>query len=158
MPGRSIPEEQDAHFRMYQFMVPPSLIHDRSIGFMGMEMGLSASITAYLQALWLTAYFEGEISLPATDEEVQWKAVLYNRFGKWRYPAGFGAKYPDFAFDTVPYFDVLLRDLELERWKKKDWLREIIEPYGPDDYIGVVEEWIEQKRGKRVKEEVKKDL
>ena len=62
------------------------------------------------------------------------------------------------AFDAIPYVDMLLRDLGLD-WRRKvkvenaketgfagwravkAWWREVFWPYGPGDYIGLVDEW-----------------
>lgn len=92
------------------------------------------------------------------DSEIRWQTILHNRFGRWRYPVGFGARFPDFVFDTLPYVDLLLKDLGIERWRKtktkrraeagggwRGWWngwREWFTPYGPEDYRGIVEEWM----------------
>ncbi|KAK3069208.1 hypothetical protein LTS18_000393, partial [Coniosporium uncinatum] len=63
------------------------------------------------------------------------------RFGKWRYPLGFGARFPDLWFDGLAYVDVLLRDLGLGVRRKGGWVQECFRPYGPGDYAGLVDEW-----------------
>ncbi|KAL8698726.1 MAG: hypothetical protein Q9201_006410 [Fulgogasparrea decipioides] len=170
------PYNLDQPFQLYRFMVPPAYINDRSIGYTGMMLSLHTSICAQAQALWLTAYFGGDLprsafsvsdrtlslpngtSKPTTSakpasprpfdqESITWQATLHSRFGHWRYPAGHGKRFPDVAFDAIPYVDMLLRDLGLE-WKRKwkqggwgKWWRELFWPYGPRDYIGLVDEW-----------------
>lgn len=76
-------------------------------------------------------------------EEIEYETVLHSRFGRWRYPGGFGARFPDFVFDGVPYLDLLLRDLGLRRWRKGSAVKEVLEAYGPEDYRGLVGEWKE---------------
>lgn len=77
-----------------------------------------------------------------SDEDILYETALFNRFSLWRAPYGFGARYPDFAFDNIPFFDLLLRDLGLNPWRKGGWIREIFGgPYLPKDYLGVVDEW-----------------
>lgn len=84
------------------------------------------------------------------EEEVRWETVLHSQFGKWRCPTGHGRRYPDVAFDAVPYVDMLLRDLGL-RWRRKgSWLGEVFGAYGPGDYGGLVGEWMRVGRGGRI--------
>ncbi|KAL9619966.1 MAG: hypothetical protein Q9160_005435 [Pyrenula sp. 1 TL-2023] len=175
-------------YRLFRFMVPPSQFQKRNIVFLGAVSTISNSLTSQSQALWATAYFAGYLTgwqqkhikgddgfkrarfentedVVATDhdekqvdEEMRWQTILHNRFGHWRYPVGYGARFPDFIFDTLPYIDLLLKDLGIERWRKtkrragesgrrrwEGW-REWLKPYGPEDYKGLVEEWM---RGRR---------
>ena len=81
-----------------------------------------------------------------TQSDIFWETQLQNRFGKWRYTAGHGSLFPDFVFDAIPHLDMLLGDLGLRSRRKVasfwNW-REVLEPYGPEDYRGLVGEWIE---------------
>ncbi|KAL2169068.1 hypothetical protein VTG60DRAFT_6490 [Thermothelomyces hinnuleus] len=54
----------------------------------------------------------------------------------------YGARFPDFVFDAVPYIDLLLGDLGLRMHRKRGWLREMTEPYGPEDYRDLVGEFV----------------
>ncbi|KFY78634.1 hypothetical protein V499_02260 [Pseudogymnoascus sp. VKM F-103] len=138
------PEETFEPFQHYRFMVPPSTIRDRNIAFTGFQLTISTTIMAQAQALWIAAYFSDKadaVAIPADDEEVRYEAVLHNRFGRWRYPEGFGV-IPDFAFDAVPYLDMLLTDLGLDCHRKRGLLRDMFSPYGPEDYKGLVGEWV----------------
>lgn len=137
-------------YRLYRFMVPPAYINDRSIAYCGMIMSIHTTTCAQAQALWLTAYFsnglladrQSRTRQPFPDAAVRWETALHSRFGKWRYPAGYGSRYPDFVFDGVPYIDMLLRDLGVGWLRKGGWgWREWFEPYGPGDYRGLVDEW-----------------
>ena len=149
-------------YRLYRFMVPPAYINDRTIGFAGAMMSLHTAFVAQAQALWLTSYFGRALpqdllappkslqaadtksdldSAPFNDERVQWETVLQSRFGKWRYPAGYGAKYPDFVFDGIPYIDMLFHDIGLNHRRKGSYFKELFEPYKPSDYDGIVDEW-----------------
>lgn len=74
--------------------------------------------------------------------QVQYSAAYHNRYGKWRYPGGWAGQIPDFVFDALPYIDLLLRDLGINTRRKSGNLREIFEPYGPKDYVGIVQEWM----------------
>ena len=133
-------------FRLYRFMVPPAFISDRSIVFNGMNQSACTTMIAQAQALWLTAYFGGKLKIssedPATlESKITRETVLHSRFGKWRYPGGYGAKYPDFMFDALPYLDLLLGEVGVKSRRKKGLFQEILQPYGPEDYVGLVDEW-----------------
>ena len=135
---------------------------------------------AQVAALWITAYFGG--SLPqqephsqdptasndqptqhdkAAQDEILYETALHTEFARLRYPGGFGARFPDMAFEAVPYVDMLMGDLGLEKRRKlgkgKGWWlgrvwREIWEHYGTEDYKGLVGEWIaKEEEGNRRK-------
>ena len=156
---------------LYRFMVPADeeLLETHDIAFAGHLMTFTTSIISQVQALWITAYFDGKVSPLApsaaasrsgpttqTTEDVseldqrilsvQYSATLHNRFGKWRYPGSWGGKLPDFVFDALPYIDMLLTDLGVNPWRKGSFLREISNPYGPEDYVGLVDEWVKSQK------------
>ena len=89
-----------------------------------------------------TAAARSPSSPPAFDKEaIRWETVLHTRFGRWRYPGGYGKRYPDVAFDGIPYIDMLLRDLGVRWYRKQGWWQEWFHPYEPKDYEGLVDEW-----------------
>ena len=134
-------------FSLYRFMVPPALIHDRTVVFNGMLQTTCTPIVAQAQALWLTAYLDRKLKTVSDGDEktladtVTRETTLHARFGKWRYPGGYGARYPDFVFDAIPYIDLLLTDVGLSGRRKGGVVSECFAPYGPEDYRGLVEEW-----------------
>ena len=143
-------------FTLYRLTVPPSarFLRTRDIAFAGFLMSFSTIPIAPIQSLWICAYMDDELStkvVPSpkslldnnvdssneggkTMEEIRYETVLYSRFGKWRYPAGHGAQFPDFIFDAQPYMDMLIADLGLKVHRKKGMLAEWLEPYGIEDY------------------------
>lgn len=56
-------------------------------------------------------------------------------------PTGYGFQLPDFAFDAVPYHDLLMRDIGLKWRRKRSLLKEITDAYGPNDYDGIYREY-----------------
>lgn len=138
-------------FSLYRFMVPPALIHDRTVVFNGMVQTICTPMVAQAQALWLTAYLDGKLQTVSSDgsgeedktleDTVLRETALHTRFGKWRYPGGYGARYPDFVFDAIPYIDLLLGDVGLSGRRKGGVISECFTPYGPEDYRGLVDEW-----------------
>lgn len=137
---------------LYRFMVPssPALLRHRDVAFAGFMMNFNIPTNAHMQALWINAYFQGRgVKLPDYEQDVErnrmrYETILYSRFGKWRYPAGHGSQFPDFVFDALPYCDLLASDLGLNVHRKGGVLSEISEPYGPQDYAYVVQEWKEK--------------
>ncbi|KAF2133690.1 FAD/NAD(P)-binding domain-containing protein [Dothidotthia symphoricarpi CBS 119687] len=133
-------------FLLHRFIAPPSTLQNRNIVFAGMISTITTSICAQTQALWISAYFDGKLARLASPATARWETVLHSRFGKWRYPCGYGDRLPDFVFDAVPYVDMLLKDVGLESHRKKTALAEMTEPYGPEDYRGLVGEWASKYR------------
>lgn len=147
-------------FRLTRFIIPSSMMNERSIAFMGMINTIDTSMVGQIQALWATAYLSDKLSVVANTHQpsksdklitknddsnvtgIEWETALHTQFCKWRYPGGFGKRYPDFVFDAIPYIDLLLRDLGLPNHRKKGRLAEIFEPYGLEDYRGLTEEWL----------------
>lgn len=139
-------------YTLYRFIVPPSpkFFATRDIAFAAFCVNFSTATSLHLQALWISAFFDGEIAVQAQQndthheamEKLKYDTLLHSRFGKWRYPAGHGSQFPDFVFDAVPYFDLLLGDLGLKVHRKKGWFAEITDPYGPADYRETVSEWV----------------
>lgn len=147
-------------FRLAKFMVPLSLVKERSLAFMGITMTINTTLIAQTQALWISAYFKGDLT-PATREscplavragsdlktedtseiDLTWETALFTEFGKYRYPGGFGRRNPDFVFDAIPYVDLMLGELGLSPQRKHGLLTRCFQPYGVEDYRGLVEEW-----------------
>ncbi|KAK3385718.1 hypothetical protein B0H63DRAFT_186939 [Podospora didyma] len=140
-------------YMLHHFIVPPSerFLRTRDVAFVGMVSSFSNIINAHIQGLWISAYFSGKLAIdPAAAvgdktamDELRYQTVLYNRFGKWRYPTDWGSKAPNFIFDAVPYLDLLMKDLGLEVYRKggKGFMAEVYDPYGPEDYRDVNAEW-----------------
>lgn len=147
-------------YTLYHFIAPPSarFLASRDVAFAGILMNFTVSTIAHAQSLWINAYFDDKLpSLPRAPSpgelgRFQHEAVLHSRFCKWRYPAGYGHKYPDFVFDAVPYLDLLLKDLELPIYRKNGIVAEATEAYGPEDYKGLVEEWKDKQLEKKMNE------
>lgn len=142
-------------YRLYRFLVPPSDLERRSIGFAGALMSLGNASCAYLQSLWLAAYFDGTLPLPTTSlDQLKYETYRDTQYCAVRNAMGYGNKFPDLVFDSLPYFDALMRDLGFEGKRKgkllgmRNWGAECFKSYGPEDYTGLVEEW-EERMGDR---------
>lgn len=133
-------------YRLYRFMVPPAFIESRTLAFAGAYRSPATTLLAQAQALWITAFFDKQLpSLVKLDdagtERIMYETVLHTQFGKWRYSRGFGARFPDMFFDSLPYCDLMLKDIGIENRRKKSWWAERFTPYMPSDYVGIVDEY-----------------
>lgn len=145
-------------YMLYRFLVPTSaqFLRTRDIAFAGMLSNTSNAITAHISGLWISAFFQGKLStesgtLSSSSDGsrvriLQYETVLYNRWGRWRYPTDWGNKRPDWLFDSVPYFDLLQKDLGLNPYRKGGWFAEITQGYGPQDYRGIEDEWMKKQK------------
>ena len=131
--------------RLYRFIVPPTMVQKRNFAMAGMVSTVSTSICATAQALWISAFFDGKLDrLAADDQAVTEEVMLHTQWGKWRYPGGYGADFPDFAFDAMTYADLLLKDLGIKVNRKMSVFKDFFTPYGPEDFVGLVDEWVEE--------------
>lgn len=142
--SESADETPNQPFRLYRFIAPVSTLQKRNIAFSGMVSCITTSVCAQVQGLWISAYFDGRLDRLSSGEKARWETVLHSQFGKWRYPCGYGARLPDFVFDAIPYVDMLMRDVGLESHRKKSKFAEMTEPYGPEDYKDLPNEWAQQ--------------
>lgn len=130
--------------RNYRFIVPSGSVFKRNIAYAGMVSTVCTSIFSTVQGIWISAFLDGKLTrTPKTEDEVTKEVMLHTQFEKWRYPCGYGASLPDFAFDSIPYVDLLINDIGLKNHRKSSPILELLEAYKPKDYIGLGEEWIE---------------
>ncbi|OJJ48022.1 hypothetical protein ASPZODRAFT_64389 [Penicilliopsis zonata CBS 506.65] len=157
-------------FRLARFIVPLAFFKDRSLAFLGVPMTFNTPLVAQTQALWATAYLDDRLGVRSTEKcpqavvedlradmhpekmedadidfdiDLQWETALHTEFGRYRYPAGLGKRNPDFVFDALPYLDLLLADLGIHSRRKRGLIADYVQPYGVEDYRGLVEEWKE---------------
>ncbi|KAI8943671.1 hypothetical protein NX059_001655 [Plenodomus lindquistii] len=139
---RSKPKKIAEPLRYYRFMVPSAMIKKRNFAFAGMISSVSTAICASTQGLWITAFFDGKLERELTSQEdITREIMMHTQWGKWRYPCGYGASLPDFVFEGIPYVDMLLKDVGIQNKRKSSFLKELISPYTPEDYNGVLEEY-----------------
>jgi hypothetical protein len=147
---RSKPKTAAEPLRYYRFMVPPAMVQKRNFAFAGMISSVSTAICASTQGLWITAFFDGNLEREAkSQQEITREVMLHTQWGKWRYPCGYGASLPDFVFEGIPYADMLLKDIGVQNKRKASLLRELISPYTPKDYDGVLEEYGQKNQHKQ---------
>ncbi|KAH7095837.1 hypothetical protein FB567DRAFT_41471 [Paraphoma chrysanthemicola] len=136
------PKKNNEPLRYYRFMVPSAMMSKRNFAFAGMISSVSTAICASTQGLWITAFFDGKLEREATSQEqITREIMLHTQWGKWRYPCGYGASLPDFVFEGIPYVDMLLKDVGIQNKRKASFLKELVSPYTPEDYNGVLDEY-----------------
>ncbi|KAL4897633.1 hypothetical protein BDV59DRAFT_190563 [Aspergillus ambiguus] len=141
-PPPRIPYKQDASpFRLYRGIAPPGLTSDSdySLAYMKMVHSTSNVIIAETQALWVYAYLNGKLRIDTSD--VYRQTALMSRYGRHRYPCGFSSWYLEFVYDAIPYVDMLLSDLGVNRRRKSTLMKEMFEGYTIHDYRGITQEW-----------------
>ncbi|KAF9698564.1 hypothetical protein EKO04_003509 [Ascochyta lentis] len=128
--------------RYYRFMVPSTMVAKRNFAFAGMISSVSTSVCANAQGLWITAYFDGRLERQAEiQEDIVDGIMAHTQWGKWRYPCGYGASLPDLVFESIPYVDMLLKDVGICHQRKRSWLTELFSAYTPEDYKGILGEY-----------------
>lgn len=98
----------------------------------------------------LNSSFEEELhEIKSIENDILYEAALFNRFGAWRSPCGFSMYYPEFVFDGIAYYDLLVQDLGLNNWRKGwGFLGEVFGgSYGLSDYAGLADEWLKTQKG-----------
>ncbi|KAL8902853.1 MAG: hypothetical protein Q9207_004342 [Kuettlingeria erythrocarpa] len=159
-------KEQLTPWRLFRGIAPPAN-PQRDLVFLGMMSSFQTMLRDEVAALWAYAYLNDALAPPvglsthprslqsseqhtkevsnATGSKNSWlyETALFSRFGRWRYPMGYGSRYPDFVFDAMAYFDLLMGDLGLRQWRKGwGWVGEVFGGgYLRGDYKGFVEEW-----------------
>lgn len=143
-------------YRLYRFVLPcdRDIIRMKNLAVIGAHITLQTALVSQVQALWITAFFDGKIpDLAATsDSQLGFEAIkretyLHTEYQRMRRPketGGTGDRCPDLVFDSIPYADVLLSDLGLPCHRKSSWYREMTEPYGVRDFEGLAKEWLQK--------------
>lgn len=127
----------------YRFIVPSTMLKARNLAFSGMVSTVNTAVCASVQAAWITAFLDGKLDRVAkSPEEIQEEIMLHTQWVKWRFPCGYGASLPDFVFEGLPYVNMLMKDLSLNLYRKRSWMKELTEAYTPPDFAGMWDEWV----------------
>lgn len=122
--------------RLYNCIAP---LGDNTVAFLG-DVYLSNSFrTAEAQAIWTTAYFDGNVKLPP-QEEAEREIAYMTAFCKRRYPSQ-GATGNFFHMDLVGYTDKLMNDVGLVS-HRKGWWQDLVSPCLASDFKDMRDEYI----------------
>jgi len=139
---RTLLERDTDGAQLYRHLLHPRIPR---LAFAGQNHGFLHVPGIELAMLWLSAHLRGDLRLPPVDEMEQrmgeirrWKEenILFE-------PSRGGAVSTRFQ----QYFDVLLGDLGLPHERKGNPLSEVLAPYGPSDYAGILDEYIRSREG-----------
>jgi hypothetical protein len=145
-------------YRLHRFVLPVNqdLIRMKNFAIIGAHITLHTAILSQAQALWITAFFDDKIphlSNHSTTghgfKEIQRQMYYDTEYQKLRRPhetGGTGSRCPDLVFDSIPYADMLLSDLNLPYQRKSSWYQELTSPYCLADFKGLVQEWVRKTR------------
>ncbi|KAL9051414.1 MAG: hypothetical protein Q9162_006021 [Coniocarpon cinnabarinum] len=130
----------ESPFRLYNLVV--SLDDDtRSFACIGQINTSSYFRTGEIQSLWVTAYFDGKLTLPPLEQRaddvahfVAWNRKRYLRSGEEGNVV---------VFDTLRYTDRLLDEVGLESYHK-GWLAHYLTPNRARDYAGLRDEYVQR--------------
>lgn len=134
-------------WRLWRFIAPPSQVcsGSRSLAFLCTITSYQTTTKCELTSLWAYAYLYDALSVqPKTEADVMYEAALWSRFGKWSRPMGVQGKIADFFHDSMPYYDLLPRDLGLRSWRKgRGLLGEVFGRwYQVKDFKEIIDEWV----------------
>ena len=121
--------------RLYNCIAP---LEDPSIVFLGRAHLSNSFRTAEAQAIWATAYFDGNVKIPPL-EQAQREVAYMNAFSRRRYPSH-GAAGDFHFFELVWYTDKLLEQVGLKSHRKA-WWSDFVEPCLATDFKGVKDEY-----------------
>jgi hypothetical protein len=107
----------------------PVFVESRKLAFAGAYRSPATTIIAQTQALWITAFFDGQMpGLGGPDEagrkRIMYETVFHTQFGKWRYSCGFGSRFPRLWSDV----ELMLKDMGISNQQKGSWLAERFTP------------------------------
>lgn len=151
-PGKAL-GSASSPYRLYRFVLPcdADIIRMKNLAVIGAHITLQTALVSQVQALWITAFFDGKIPALVNTagsqlkfDEIKRETYLHTEYQRIRRPketGGTGDRCPDLVFDSIPYADVLLSDLGLSCHRKSSWYREMTEPYGVGDFKALVKEW-----------------
>ncbi|KAH4048145.1 hypothetical protein HBI82_211240 [Parastagonospora nodorum] len=131
--------------RLHRFMVPPNTLQSRSLAFAGALYTLGTYPAAYIQSLWISAYFADQLPL-GSHEEVLNRTYRDSQYCALRAAGGYGRSAPDLVWDTLPYFDVLMEDLGMGKGMFGGAGKGMFAGHGPEDWRGCVGKWEERMR------------
>ncbi|KAL3423563.1 flavin-binding monooxygenase-like protein [Phlyctema vagabunda] len=138
-------------FRLYKSMIPHSLAatHDRSLIFLGMLSNLQYAMYSEISALWGISWMEGllrEECVPNSKTEIDYDIARFNCWSAHRYLSR-GRTRMVAGGEIQDIIDSLVRDLELDVHRRKNWLTDTFVPYRSQLYEGIVKEVLARTKG-----------
>ena len=130
-PPHKKPEASTTTARLYNCIAP---LEDPSVVMLGRAHVSNSFRVAEAQAIWATAYFDGNVKMPSL-EQAQREVAYMNAFSRRRYPSH-GAAGDYLFFELIWYTDKLLEDVGLKS-HRKGWWADWVEPCLATDFKNV---------------------
>lgn len=144
-------------YRLHRFIAPLSFLNDRTVAFSGALYCIGTFPCAYLQSLWITAYFDNVLPTPfGPPATLREETYRYTQYCALSGAMSHGRVFPDLVFDSLPYFDQLLQDLGFSRKRKgeRSLFKDAMTSYGPEDYKGLLDDVQRKLYGAELKKEI----
>jgi cation diffusion facilitator CzcD-associated flavoprotein CzcO len=128
------PMEMDPHGpQLYRHMIHPDI---PNVAFMGLNTGYLHCTHIYLGSVWLASFVRGEITLPSATEQRN----CMERVKTWKAQNMSTGPTTNCSVNSrvFPYNDTLMKDLGLSPKRKWTPVTEMLMPYTPNDYRGVL--------------------
>ncbi|KAL9606455.1 MAG: hypothetical protein Q9179_000371 [Wetmoreana sp. 5 TL-2023] len=137
-PPHNAPDGPTTTLRMYNCIAS---LNDPSVVFLGRAHLSNSFRTSEAQAIWATAYFDGNVKMPPRAQ-AQRDIAYMNALSKKRYPSH-GAVGDYLFFELVWYTDRLMDEVGLKS-HRKGWLTDWVEPCLAADFKDVKKEYLEK--------------
>lgn len=135
-------------YRLYRYILPSSLAaqDDQSLIFLGLLTNVQTSIYAEVSSLWGIAWMEGLLKLTKSKEEMDYDIARVNSWSEHRYLSR-GRQRQVASAEIQDITDTCMRDMGLKVHRKGNFLFEQFVPVRAQDYKGIVQEVLVQRRG-----------
>jgi hypothetical protein len=128
-------------YRLYKGMAPISDASDRSIAILGHLLVPNYFRVGEIQAIWATAYLDGQLKLPPV-EEMEKEVALFTAWCRRRYLSN-GEKGNHVLFEVAFYNDRLLEQVGLKS-HRRGWFWDYFGPGTMVDLRGLGKEYLER--------------
>jgi dimethylaniline monooxygenase (N-oxide forming) len=142
-PYRDLLESQADGAQLYRHLLHPRIPR---LAFAGFNHGILHVPAVEVSMLWLCAYLRGDLALPSTSEMEHSMAQISD----WKREHMLFEPTRSYSVNTRfhQYLDVLLADLGLSPYRKRNRVAELVSAYTAADYQGLFDEY-EQARSRR---------
>lgn len=125
---------QDDGVYMYRFILPQNL---PNIAFIGHVNAVSNIGTYGLQAEWLARYLSGELVEEPNPDKMK-KDIEARKIWARNFMPKSKVRGMTILLHQTHYWDLLLADMGVNPYRKRNIFAEYLIPYGPSDYNGII--------------------
>lgn len=125
----AIAESEDTRVPLYRECIPPRI---PQLAVLGLSESITNLFTSEMRCRWLMELLDGKFKLPSYKEMEkdieEWDKYMKRYSGKYYRKSSIGALH-------IWYNDQLCRDMGWNPKRKKGFVAELFQPYGPLDYV-----------------------